>query len=115
MIWLKELGTIDNKRLENLIFSTFFEIYVELVREVEALREDDPDGYKSHRNTKLLASVQKSIIQDVPADPLHKKIMLSKSLDKKYKEWRRIKKGYPQDTECSFGFTLNTKMSYLYG
>jgi len=94
---------------EILFFRLFFEIYVKLVREVEALREKDPDGYKSHRNTKLLASVQKSIIQDVPADPLHKKFMLSKSLDKTYKEWRRVKKGLPPRYRMFFRFHTKYK------
>lgn len=79
-----------------LFFKVFYEQYQALVGDVKELRNADPGGYKFHPKTKLLAAVQKAIKTDVPADPLHRKFMLGKTLGSKYTSWRRVKKGLPQ-------------------
>ena len=43
----------------------------ELEQAVAKLAKRDPDGYKSHPKTRLLASVYKAIIQTVPVNPDH--------------------------------------------
>lgn len=94
---------------EIFFFKIFYEQYSQLVNDVNELYQKDQNTYKSHPKTKLLASIQKSIKDDVPADPFHKKFMLSKTLEKKYKEWRRVKKGLPQRYRMFFRFYSITK------
>lgn len=76
-------------------FQSFNEIYTELVTEVHKLRQKDSEGYKSHPKTKLLASIQKVIFNDVPGSPHHRKFTLGKTLDRKYRDWCRVKHGLP--------------------
>ena len=89
---------------EIFFFKIFYKQYVRLIDDVKSLSQKDPTTYKSHPKTKLLASVQKAIKDDVPADPFHKKFMLSKTLKKKYKEWRRVKQGLPPRYRMFFRF-----------
>lgn len=89
---------------EILFFQLFYKQYKELINHVETLRKKNPVAYKFHPQTKLLASIQKVIKQDVPADPFHKKFMLGKMFGKKYKEWRRVKHGLPQRYRMFFRF-----------
>jgi len=94
---------------EILFFRSFYNTYVELIAEVKTLRQKDPDGFKTHPKTKLLASIQKAIKEDVPANPLDKKFMLGNTLSKKYKEWRRVKHGLPPRYRMFFRFRSQNK------
>lgn len=93
---------------EILLFKIFYDQYLELTSVVKSLRDKNPTGYKSHPKTKLLAKIQFVIKEDVPADPLHKKFMLSKTLTK-HKEWRRVKKGLPPRYRLFFRFYSGNK------
>jgi toxin YhaV len=94
---------------EIFFLKIFYLQYSQLVKDVNKISQKHPNTYKSHPKTKLLASIQNSIKNDVPADPLHKKFMLSKSLENKYKEWRRVKQGLPPRYRMFFRFYSATK------
>ena len=51
----------------------YFKVFRAALDELEAvvakLAADDPEGYKSHPKSRLLASVYRAITQLVPADP----------------------------------------------
>jgi toxin YhaV len=69
-------------------FSRQFE---KLVREVRRLAHDDPDGYRSHPQAKLLASVVRLVALDIPRDPAHRDYLQGKTLGRDYGGWRRAK------------------------
>lgn len=77
--------------------------------DVGELRNNDPEGYKSHPKTKLLASLQKVIKSDVPENILDKKFMLGKTLGKKHTVWRRVKRGLPPRYRLFFRFYSKEK------
>lgn len=94
---------------EILFYQIFYEQYKRLINHVKTLRKKNPVDYKSHPQTKLLASIQKVIKQDVPTDPFHRKFILGKTLGKKYQIWRRVKHGLPQRYRMFFRFHSKCK------
>jgi toxin YhaV len=79
----------------------------ELEQAVAKLAKRDPDGYKSHPKTRLLASVYKAIIQPVPVNPDRADFRLGKALGVEYGNWRRVKKGMPDRYRLFFRFASN--------
>lgn len=76
----------------------------ELEQSVTKLAKQDPEGYKTHPKTRLLASVYKAIIQTVPANPDAPEFRLGKTLGAEYSSWRRVKKGMPDRYRLFFRF-----------
>lgn len=72
-------------------FEPFAERLAALKKEVERLRAKDPEGYRRHPTTALLASVYKAITEVVPADPDHSEFRVGHSLGPQYAHWRRVK------------------------
>ena len=85
-------------------FGPFAAALDELEAQVSALARGDPDGYKSHPKTRLLASVYKAIKQTVPANPDRPDFRLGKSLGGEYANWPRVKKGMPGRYRLFFRF-----------
>lgn len=85
-------------------FKLFKAALDELEQVVTKLAEHDPDGYKSHPKTRLLASVYKAIMQVVPANPGHPDFRLGKTLGAEHTNWRRVKKGMPDRYRLFFRF-----------
>jgi toxin YhaV len=79
----------------------------ELEQAVTQLAKRKPGTYKSHPKTRLLASIYKSVIQNVPADPNHFDFRLGKTLGAEYGNWRRVKKGMPDRYRLFFRFASN--------
>lgn len=77
----------------------------QLEQEVQELQQKSPNTYQRHPTTKLLASVNKVITQQVPADPKHADFMLGKTLGDQYTAFRRVKKGIPARYRLFFRFT----------
>ena len=77
----------------------YFRIFKAALDELEAavtqLAQDDPRGYKTHPQTKLLASVYKAITEVVPANPDATEFRLAKTLGVDNTNWRRVNKGMP--------------------
>ena len=67
----------------------------ELERVVSKLAANDPEGYRTHPETKLLASVYRAITQLVTANPDAPEFRLGKSLGTGNTHWRRVKKSMP--------------------
>lgn len=76
----------------------------ELEQTVGKLARQDPDGYKAHPRTRLLASIYKAITQTVPTNPDHPDFRLGKTLGAQYTNWRRVKKGMPDRYRLFFRF-----------
>ena len=87
----------------------YFKVFRAALDELEAvvvkLAADDPEGYKSHPKSRLLASVYRAITQLVPADPDASDFRLGKTLGAGNTHWRRVKKGMPDRYRLFFRFT----------
>ena len=86
----------------------------ELESVVSKLAVDDPDGYKAHPTTKLLASVYRAITQLVPANPDAPDFRLGKTLGSDNANWRRVKKGMPDRYRLFSRFTSNPVKVIVY-
>jgi toxin YhaV len=85
-------------------FKLFKAALDELEQAVARLAKREPDTYKSHPKTRLLASIYKTVIHNVPADPDHPDFRLGKTLGAEYGNWRRVKKGMPDRYRLFFRF-----------
>lgn len=65
----------------------------ELEHDVTKLAKRNPQSYKAHPKTRLLASLYKAVTQTVPGNPDHPDFRLGKALGSDYGNWRRVKKG----------------------
>lgn len=61
------------------------------MEEVEALRADDPTGYKQHPTTKLLAAVYRLMVRRIPRDPGASQFQLGNTLGPAHSQWYRAK------------------------
>jgi toxin YhaV len=86
-------------------FEPFAERLVALKREVERLRARDPEGYRRHPTTALLASVYKAITEAVPANPDQPEFRVGHSLGSQYAHWRRVKRGLPSRYRLFYRFS----------
>ena len=76
-----------------------------LKKAVERLRAKDPEGYRRHPTTALLASVHRAITQAVPANPDHPEFRVGHSLGPQYAHWRRVKRGLPPRYRLFYRFS----------
>ena len=96
----------------------YFRIFKAALDELEAavahLAQDDPEGYKTHPKTKLLASVYKAITEVVPANPDAPEFRLGKTLGADNTNWRRVKKGMPDRYRLFFRFASSPVKVIVY-
>ena len=86
-------------------FEPFAERLAALTEEVERLRARDPEGYRRHPTTVLLASVYKAITETVPTNPDHPQFRVGHSLGPQYGHWRRVKRGLPPRYRLFYRFS----------
>jgi toxin YhaV len=86
----------------------------ELEARVQQLAADDPQGYKTHPKTRLLASVHRAVMQLVPANPDAPDFRLGKTLGTGNTHWRRVKKGMPERYRLFFRFASNPVKLIVY-
>ena len=86
-------------------FQPFAERLAALKTEVERLRAKDPEGYRRHPTTVLLASVHKAITEAVPANPDHPELRVGHTLGPAYAHWRRVKRGLPARYRLFYRFS----------
>jgi len=86
-------------------FEPFAERLAALKGEVERLRARDPEGYRRHPMTGLLASVYKAITEAVPANPDHPEFRVGHTLGPGYAHWRRVKRGLPPRYRLFYRFS----------
>lgn len=96
----------------------YYRVYKAALDELEAvvgkLAADDPEGYKSHPKTRLLASVYRAVTQLVPANPDAPDFRLGKTLGDAHTNWRRVKKGLPERYRLFFRFASNPVKVVVY-
>ena len=81
---------------------TFQAALDELEAAVSQLATQDPKGYKAHPKTKLLASIYRAITELVPANPDAADFRFGKTLGADNSNWRRVKKGMPDQYRLFF-------------
>ena len=96
----------------------YYRVFKAALDELEALvsklATDDPEGYKSHPKTKLLALVYRATTQLVPANPDAPEFRLGKTLGSDNTNWRRVKKGMPDRYRLFFRFATKPVKLVVY-
>lgn len=62
-----------------------------LTRQVEALRQKDPEGFTQKNATKRLAAIAKLAFEIIPQDPARPEYRQDSTLGEAHKHWRRAK------------------------
>ena len=86
----------------------------ELEATVTELARKDPEGYKTHPKTKLLASVYRAVTEVVPANPDAPEFRLGKTLGAGNTNWRRVKAGMPDRYRLFFRFASSPVKIVVY-
>lgn len=81
-----------------------------LIAIVEAARANDPDGYRTTDDAKLLAAILKLTTEIIPSDPTHKSFRQGSTLGKERKHWFRAKFGAGR---YRLFFQFNTKAKII--
>ncbi len=71
--------------------SAFATALAALQAEVERLAVENPDAYRAHPKTKLLARVRALILDEIPRDPNARVYALGNTLGPAHRHWRRAK------------------------
>lgn len=94
--------------------SVFKAVLDDLESTVTQLSLDDPRGYQTHPNTKLLASIFNSITEVVPANPEATEFRLNKTFETSNTKWRRIKNSEPDRYRLFFRFAATPVKGIVY-
>lgn len=86
----------------------FLNQYKKLIHEVEGLASKDPEHFQAKKPTKILAAIQKLILQDIPADPTLEKFRQGGTLGEAHKHWFRAK--FFQQYRLFFRFHKESKI-----
>jgi toxin YhaV len=62
-----------------------------LIRRVDALKQNDPDGYHKKNDTKRLAAIAKLAFEVIPQDPGRSEYRQGNTLGEEHKHWFRAK------------------------
>lgn len=95
-------------------FTFFLNTLNELVLEVKKQQANNPSDFYNHSSMKMLISIRKAIIDDVPINPAADKFQQGKTLGKTYKHWRRVKSGLPDRYRLFFRFNSETPKAIIY-
>lgn len=83
--------------------------YEKLLTETEAIQAHQPDTFKNHRTTKLLARITQLITEEIPADPAHDRFNQGNTLGKEYRHWKRAKFGRDRRYRLFFRYDAKTR------
>ena len=95
-------------------FEPFAERLAALKDEVARQRAKDPDGYRHHPASVLLASVYNAITEAVPANPDHSDFRVGHALGAGYARWRRVKRGLPARYRLFYRFSTKPVRIIVY-
>lgn len=86
----------------------FMTEYKRLIAEVEMLHNKNPENYKTKKSTKILAAIQKLILEEIPSDPSLPKYRQGDTLGEEHKHWFRAK--FFQQYRLFFRFHKESKI-----
>ena len=96
----------------------YFRVFKAALDELEAtvteLARKDPEGYKTHPKTKLLASIYRAVTKLVPTNPDASEFRLGKTLGNGNTNWRRVKAGMPDRYRLFFRFASHPLKIVVY-
>ena len=96
----------------------YFRVFKAALDELEAtvteLARKDPEGYKTHPKTKLLASIYRAVTEVVPTNPDAPEFRLGKTLGTGNTNWRRVKAGMPDRYRLFFRFASSPVKIVVY-
>lgn len=69
----------------------FLQTLEELIAEVDALRQRDPEGYLRKNATKRLAAIRKLVVEKIPTDPTADEYRQGNTLGPAHRHWFRAK------------------------
>ena len=95
-------------------FRVFKAAFDELEATVTELARKDPEGYKTHPKTKLLASIYRAVTEVVPTNPDAPEFRLGKTLGTGNTNWRRVKAGMPDRYRLFFRFASHPLKIVVY-
>ena len=90
----------------------FEDQWAKLSNEVRRLATKEPVGYRSHRKTKKLATLEKLMFEVIPQDPGNRLWLQGSSLGEENRAWKRAKFG--QQYRLFFRFDSAAKI-IIYG
>ena len=94
----------------NLFYFKPFQVrYKQLALEVLSLSEKDPEKYKTHKKTKLLAQIDSVIKDRILKNPSNKDFHLGDTLPSEYYFYKRAKAGLPARYRLFFRFKSKQK------
>jgi len=96
-----------NTEWQVYFFAVFHTMLKKLTDEVEALYIKNPDNYKTHKKTKLLAKVRHVLFQDIAIDPQAPHFNLGNYLGKENRSWKRAKDRMPARYRLFFKYSSN--------
>jgi hypothetical protein len=85
-------------------FEIFYEQYTRLISDVYIIKSKNPENYKNHKKTKLLAKIISVIDNQIQVDPMDKKFHLGSTLPKEYRAYKRAKSGLPSRHRLFFRY-----------
>ena len=85
-------------------FEIFYAQYTRLISDVLEIKKKDPQNYKSHKKTKLLARVRSVIRDQISVDPTSRIFNLGSYLPKQYRAYKRAKSGLPNRYRLFFRY-----------
>ena len=88
--------------------SLFLEQVEELIKQVESLRQKNPDDYSKKNDYKRLSAIGKLVFEIIPQDPTNPKYRQGTTLGDNYKHWFRAK--FFQQYRLFFRYHLESKI-----
>jgi len=98
---------------EKLWHTVFEQRYLELMTQVEAEVEKDPEHFYESKIYKFFECVTDCIENRIFIDPQSQEFVLGNTLGKKHRDWRRAKKGMPNRYRLFFKFSSTNKALVL--
>jgi len=74
-----------------LFHPCFLDQLVTLIGKVRKIQQRDPEGWRSHRNAKLLAAVRHLVLEKIPTDPTDPAFRQGDTLGPAHRHWFRAK------------------------
>lgn len=91
-----------------LFHECLIEQLLKLKAAVERAQAQDPEGFKSNANVKLLNALARLILETIPTDPHAEKYRLGNTMGPEFRHWRRAKIG--RRFRLFFRFDSQTKI-----
>jgi toxin YhaV len=94
-------------------YIVFEKLLDQLIKEVKLLRSKNPNDYKKHEKTIMLAQIFNVIFKEIAINPNDPRFLQGNTLGKKHRSWRRAKDRMPDRYRLFFKFNSNEEKIIL--